>query len=331
MKRKDSVINYILGNQVLVALGVIGLLWLLFQIKDVLVLIFISYIIMASLMPLVNFLVSQRIPRIIAVMIVFFTTLAVVILSIVPLIPFFASQIQALIKNFPAYLTGSSKVLGIKLNPDQLNSTFSSQIGGFWQNAFAVTSVIFGGFFAFITIVVITFYLLLDHNNIKKNIAALFPHELQKKVENTIDQIEDRLGAWFRGQLVLSLSIGILAYISYLILGLDYALPLAFIAAIFEAIPTIGAFLGAIPAVIVALTISPEKTVLVILIYIVIQTAEANFLVPKVMERAVGLSPIIVIIGIMLGANLMGIIGALLSIPFISVLIIIFNSFRSEI
>ena len=330
MKKKNPILEYFLNNHVLVALAVVAAIWLLFQIRDVLVLIFISYIIMAALTPFVTFLVNRKVSKVLAVVVVFFITIVVVVLSIFPLIPFFASQIELLFKNFPQYLDQSSRILGLKVNTEQINSTFTSQIGNISENAFALTTFVFGGFFSLITVIVISFYLLLDHTSIRHGFINIFPKSSQNDVGNTLTQIEEKLGAWFRGQLVLSFSIGFLTYLAYAVLALDFALPLALFAGIMEAVPTIGPFLGAVPAIIVALTISSTKTFLVIVVYVIIQTVEANFLVPKIMQRAVGLSPIIVITGIMIGAKLMGLWGALLSIPFIAMLIIIFNSIRES-
>ncbi|MDO8515232.1 MAG: AI-2E family transporter, partial [bacterium] len=112
------------------------------------------------------------------------------------------------------------------------------------------------------------------------------------------------------------------------IIGVPQAFPLAIIAGALEIIPTLGPILSAIPALIVALTISPTLTIFVIIFYIVIQQLENQFVVPKVMQQAVGLNPIIIIIGVMIGGNLMGILGALLVIPFLLVVQEIVANYR---
>lgn len=121
-----------------------------------------------------------------------------------------------------------------------------------------------------------------------------------------------------------------MTFIALSILGLPFALPLAVLAGLLEAIPTLGPTLAAVPAVIVALTVSPSLAVLVIITYIVIQTLENNVLVPKIMQRAVGLNPVIVILGVMVGANLMGVVGALLSIPFLSFILVLYTSLEKK-
>ncbi len=127
----------------------------------------------------------------------------------------------------------------------------------------------------------------------------------------------------------MCLFIGTLTWIGLSILQLPYVLPLALLAGILEIIPTLGPILSAIPAAAVAFTISPTLGFAVIIFYILLQMLENQVLVPKIMEKAVGLNPVIVILGVMIGGNLMGISGALLAIPFMSFLIVLFNSLNS--
>ena len=133
-----------------------------------------------------------------------------------------------------------------------------------------------------------------------------------------------------RGQLLLMLAIGLATFLGLILLGIPYALPLAILAGLLEIIPTLGPILAAVPAVIIALTISPGMAIVVVGLYIVIQMLENNILVPKIMQRAVGLNPVIVIIGVVIGANLLGVAGALLSIPFIALLAVLYRGFSSS-
>ena len=129
-------------------------------------------------------------------------------------------------------------------------------------------------------------------------------------------------------QVVLSLTIGVITWLALTILGIPFALPLAILAGFLEIIPTLGPIIAAIPATIVALAISPVMALSVIAVYIVIQLTENNFLVPKIMQKAVGLNPVVIIIAILVGSNLFGVIGALLSIPFVSAAIIVFRALK---
>jgi len=130
--------------------------------------------------------------------------------------------------------------------------------------------------------------------------------------------------------MVLSLAIGICTWAGLTLLGLPFALPLALMAGLLEIIPTIGPIVSAIPAIIVALTISPGIAISVVVFYILLQMLENNILVPKVMEKAVGLNPIVIIIGVLIGAKSLGILGALLAVPFIATVIILSQSLKSS-
>lgn len=327
---KNSFIKYILQNHFLTAILFIMAGWFLLEIKDILAAIFISYIIMAALLPFVAFLRKRKIPHVLAVIIAYFTTLLFVVVLIFPLIPFFVAQIQALFEVFPRYLNQTANLLGININISQINTFISSEFASIGKSAIGVTSKVFSGVFSVLTILIVSFYLLLDHDNLVKGISNLFPVNLKEKVLLMFNKIEGKLGAWVRGQVMLSAFIGIVSYISLTLLGLDFALPLALLAGILEIVPIIGPILSSLPAIIVAFVVSPTLAITVAVFYIILQILENNILVPKIMQRAVGLNPVIIILGIMVGTRFMGIIGALLSIPFLSMLIIIFQSLKEE-
>ena len=277
-------------------------------------------------MPAVQYLKRRGLPNILAVLIPALGTLIILILIIFPLIPFFLGQINSLAADLPASLDEAATTFGIAIDAQAVQDVVSREINSISRNAVVVTTKVFGGVFSALTVVIVSFYLLLYYNNFKKAIAKLFHKDERAYVEEVVEKINDKLGAWLRGQMTLSFFIGLITYIALSIMGLPYALPLALIAGLLEVIPTLGPTLAAIPAVIVALTINPPTAIAVIVIYIIIQLLENNFLVPKIMQKAVGLNPVIVILGVMIGANLMGVAGALLSIPFISFIIVLFQS-----
>lgn len=317
-------------NQIIAALILVAVAWFIIQIKDILILFFISYILMAALKPYVVFLTEHKIHRAVSVAIVYIATLSIVILLIVPLIPFLSTQISSLIISFPSYLYGLLHALKINIPASQMQAVITSQLSTISSNAFAVTSAILSSIFSLFLVSVVSFYLMLDESRLKKELSVLFPKKDREKVLAVSQFVEEKLGAWFRGQLVLCASIGILTWIALSVIGFPFALPLALIAGLLEIVPTIGPILSALPAVIVALSVSPGLTLLIILIYIIIQTLENNILVPKVMQRAVGLNPIVIILAITVGAQLLGVLGALLSIPFVSMIVIIVKNLRQE-
>jgi predicted PurR-regulated permease PerM len=212
----------------------------------------------------------------------------------------------------------TAKLLNLKVSDNQFQTFLTSQLNSIGENIVAVTGQIFGAFFAILTLFVISFYMLIDHERIKRNITELFPRRYQSYIHTVIVEAEQKLGAWLRGQLVLSLVIGLCTWIALSLVGMKYALPLSLIAGVGEAVPTVGPIISAIPAIIIALNISPTMAGIVTLIYILIQFAENHLIVPKVMQRAIGLHPLFTILTILIGGQLMGVLGALLAIPLVA-------------
>jgi predicted PurR-regulated permease PerM len=149
----------------------------------------------------------------------------------------------------------------------------------------------------------------------KKLVWSVVPIRHQPYIMQLINRMQKKIGMWLRGQLILSLIIFALTYIGLLILGVKYALVLALIAGLTEFIPYLGPLLAAIPAVFLAFTQSPMLAVFVAVLYYVIQLTENNILVPKIMQKAVGLNPIVSIAVLLIGFQLAGVVGAILSIP----------------
>lgn len=328
---KNPVIRYVISNHFLTTLIILAIVWFIVQTRGILATVFAAYVLMAGLAPVVKFLRAHKIPKIAAIIVSYSLVIAVVLLLVIPIIPFFAAQIQSLYKNFPLYLNQAAQVFGYSISSTQINNVLQAEIGVIGENALTLTSWIFGGLFSLLTVLVISFYLMLDYNRIRRGFAVLFEEKHEKHVYETMDLLEERLGAWVRGQMLLCFSIAFCTWGALSIIGLEYALPLALLAGILELVPTIGPILSSVPAIIVALTISPATTIVVVIAYFVIQMAENNILVPKIMEKAVGLNPIVIILAVVLGGELMGIVGAFLAIPFILMLVIVVQSFKLEI
>ena len=322
------IFSYLSRNQVVAALFLIAFALILYHLREILIVVFVAYIIVAALNPVVDFLRRRRVPKTVAVLLTFFATLIFFILLIAPLVPFFVSQIQQLAKSFPAYLQQAAQAVGVQLDTGEIGRVITPQQLG--QNAFALAGGLFGGFFTIVSTVAISFYLLLSYDTAKNALANLFSKKYQEKAETIIEQVNDKLGAWLRGQFLLSLTIGFITWVSLTTIQMPFALPLAVLAGLFEIVPTVGPIIASVPAIIVALTISPNMALLIVVLYIAIQMIENHLLVPRIMQRAVGLNPVIVIIGVIVGDRLLGIPGALLSVPFISLIVLISKNIEQQ-
>jgi len=162
------------------------------------------------------------------------------------------------------------------------------------------------------------FFWLVEHAQLQRYTLSFLPATRRAGAREAWDDIEERLGQWVRGQLTLMTAMAVATGVIYTVLGLPSALLLALIAGIAEAIPIVGPLLGALPALAIAATISPELVVLVALAYLVIQFVESNVLVPIVMKHTVGLSAFLVIVSILVGAAIAGIPGAFLAVPLVA-------------
>jgi predicted PurR-regulated permease PerM len=195
----------------------------------------------------------------------------------------------------------------------------------------AVTAVIativgiFGGLFGLFTVLIVTFYLLIEAETLRETFISLFPRARRAQIAQASREVTVKVSAWLNGQLLLGATIGTTAAIGLWALGVPYFYVLALIAGIGELIPIVGPLLAAIPAVAVALSISPQKALLVAGFFILQQQFENHVLVPKVMERQVGVSAVTVIVALLLGAQLLGIVGAILAVPTAAILQVIYQ------
>lgn len=298
-------------------------LWIVFLIKDLLLLLFVAVILVSALSPLVDFFVGINIPKALGILLAYIIMIIIVSGILVGILPPLIEQSSKLISVFPSLISGQSNIANI----DQ--SLIQSEITNLSKNIFTFTLTVFDSIITAIFLLVLTFYMLLERDNLKKRIAMLFKGR-EDRIGALLVHIEEKLGAWLRGQLLLSIIIGILVYLGLFILNIPYALPLALLAAVMEVVPVIGPIISAIPAVVLAFLISPILGAGVAAMYFVIQQLENHLIVPQVMKRAVGLNPLAVILAIAVGGRLLGFAGALLAVPITVVIQIIVTDILKE-
>jgi len=312
-------------------------LGLLFVIRDIIFILFLSIVFAAGLSPWVDALENRQVPRVLAVVIIYILAIGLFAFATVILIPPMAEQIRDLTSSFPdlyekivvgfANLQKFSSDVGVV---DSVQRTLNAVNDGLRQltgGLYNTVSSIFGGFITFLGVMVITFYMLLERNGMKKFITSIAPTQYQPYLIQVLNRVQRKLGDWLRGQLLLSVIIFVVTLIGLLILGVKFALILALVAGLLEFIPFLGPIIAAIPAVFLALGQSSLKALLVLMLYVVIQQLENQIIVPKVMERSVGLNPVTVIISMLVGAKIAGLLGVLLAIPIATVISIFFRDF----
>lgn len=291
-------------------------LWLIYLIRGLILILFVAIILMSALSPLVKFITKFKIPRAISIAIAYVIIIAILAGVLFSVVPPLIEESNRMIVGVPSLIGQFFNITGFD------RSVFQSELTNISKNLFSVTLTVFDNFLTVIFLLVLTFYLLLERDNLENRIASFFIGK-EARIRKSIVEIEEKLGAWLRGQLFLSLIIGILSYIGLSILNIPYALPLALLAGIMEVVPVIGPIISAIPSTLLGLTISPLLGLGVAVMFFVIQQLENHLIVPQVMRKAVGLNPLVVILAIAVGGRLLGFAGALLAVPMAVVLQII--------
>ncbi len=309
-------------------------LWFLFVIKGILAILFIALILTALVAPFAGWLEKKKIPRGLAAIIVYlvlFGLLAGVAAVIIPPISEETKELgkdlpmqwEKLTAHFPWAANYSqsirSHLKSLETNiPQTLNSAFSK-----------ITGVV-GGIISFFVILVITYYMTVEEDALKRIFRAVAPSKYQPRALKVINKMQEKVSLWLRGQLILGLIVAVLTYVGLLILRVDYALVLALTAGILEVVPYLGPIIAAIPAIFLGFAQSPILALLVLILYFVIQQAENHILVPKIMQKAVGLNPVFCIIALLVGARVGGFVGVLLAIPVATAISVAIEEIYSE-
>lgn len=316
-KDKDQTEVVISPWSVVTTVLILAVFYFIYYLRDIILLFFVVIILAVAFRPIANRW-SRKIGRVTAVFLLLLIFIALLALLIYVIVPPLITEFTALIKALPDLIASMNKVPIINTYLPSLQENLkqiSFNPSRISQNFLSLTVNVFGALFAIVTILVLTVYMLLEKNGLSYIVMSLFPPDKYEAIISVTKKITDKVGNWFRGQLLLCLTIGVLDFIILIILGVPYALPLALIAGVLEIVPTIGPIISGIIAVLVALTVSPLVAIIAIILFILIQQLENSYLVPKIMQKAVGLSPVIIILAILIGAKIFGVIGALLAVP----------------
>lgn len=320
-------IDISLSSVAKVTLFILGL-WFLYAVRDIALLFFIVLIIVSALTPLVD-KASKYIPRFLAVIILAIIFVGIITAAGFLFLPPLISQISQLAVNLPIIVNKLGPLyhnLQTIVPSSQSNLLdFSSQLSGITSGIYTTTVGFFTGLIALLTVVVMSFYLLLEQDAIKNFVYEIVPQNNREVAVNLLHKIADKMGSWLRGHIVLMIVVGLLDFAALSIIGVPYALTLGLWGGLTETIPYIGPWLGIIPALIVAFTVSPFKVLIAVIAFLLIQQIESSFLSPKILGKAVGLSPVIIILSLLIGGKLMGILGVIIAVPVAAALSVIFQ------
>lgn len=329
------------GVRVLVALAIVALalrilqlLALPFRLEQVFIVLFTAVLIAAAVAPAASVLERRRVPRGVTVLLVYLAALLILGLVVALIVPLISNEVNLLRERFPEYNQRLKDIVA-RFAPDQANRLSqrnvveegANRIGGFLTRApgFALT---FSGMLVRIVIVLVMGYFMAVEEDFAERVMRRFtPPRHRARVSRILGTTGNQLGHWARAQILLALSFGAAFGVGLWLLRVPYAVTLGVIGGILEIIPYVGGFITVILAVLIASTKGVIAIGAVLVWYTIVVQAEAHILAPKLMERALGLHPLVVITALFIGAESLGIFGALLAVPIAVVLQVLLDEF----
>ncbi len=311
---------------------VVGLIALGIAASHVLILVLIAVILASGLQPFIAWIRGHlSIGRGPTILLVYLAFLTVVVGMAFVIVPAAISQLERTVASLPPFLDRAREWAGT-VRPTGLSRSLLALVdaaarvveppasatpapGQVVQVGLTVAETVT----SLLTLLTVVYFWLTEHARLQRYVLAFVPTDRRKRARDVWNAAETRLGMWVRGQLILMATIGIGAGAIYTVLGVPAALLLGLIAALAEAVPIVGPLLGAIPAVLVGATVSPQLGLEVAGAYLVLQLLEGNILVPLVMRNTIGISPFLVILSVLIGGSAGGFVGALLAVPIAAV------------
>jgi predicted PurR-regulated permease PerM len=307
-------------------LGIV-MLWVLFLLRNVLLLLYVSSLLAIGFSPAVRWIERQRLgigrrrfPRWAAILLLYvgFIGFVTIILSVV--LPPLVNQLTDLWQKLPGYVDQLQRAL-VRARLIEHRITWSELLQKIPTPGLAVTGILgavqgaLGLFAAIVTVLILPYYLLLEAGWIQQSFLHVVSPERRARMARITGDVTVKVGAWLNGQILLGVVIGVSSTIGLWILGVPYPYVLGLIAGLGEFIPIVGPIGAAVPAVLMGWTVSAKTAVFVAAYFAIQQFVENNLLVPRIMERQVGVSAVTILVALLIGGELLGVVGAVLAVP----------------
>ena len=334
MEDRPLHISITTGTVLKVILVLVGA-WLLFVLKDIALVVLTAIILASAIDPGVKALIRYKIPRVVAVILCYILIFSIFFLVFYLFLPLLLADLATFISAMPTYFDAISnsdafaqytQLLGFPAHTgfsanDIVGAVRDALNLGAFDNPFTAATKIFGGVFSFILIIVFSFYFAVVETGVDDFLRIVSPKKHQGYILGLWRRSQHKIGLWMQGQLILGFLMGVLIYLGLTIAQIPHALVLAVIVAIFEIIPVFGPVLAAIPAVMIAFGGGGvSKGVVTIIIYTLAQQFENHLIYPQVVTRVVGVPPLLVILAILIGGQLAGLLGIILSVPLAAII-----------
>ncbi|MDR6227345.1 AI-2E family transporter [Desmospora profundinema] len=295
--------------------------------------------------PVVNLLHRKKVPKVVSILVIYLVFIGLITLLVLLIGPPLQEQIDLLIDNLPNLaIKVTEKLVALEEHPwvqgyleqnsledlsNQAVQYLTDIITAIVTNVAGFVGVIASIVIAFITVPFILFYMLKEGEKAPKQLLRFFPASQRTEGRKILSAMDTALSSYIQGQIIVSICVGVLIYIGYLIIGLEYALLLAFIALFTNFIPFLGPIIGTIPAIIVAFIESPIMALWAILVTLIAQQIESNLISPQVMGRRLSIHPLTIISLLLVAGSLVGFLGLLLAVPTYAVLkVVVSHTYR---
>ncbi|WP_436958342.1 AI-2E family transporter [Staphylococcus succinus] len=300
--------------------------------------VIVSIILYYLFNPLVNLMERYNISRIWGVIILFLLIIAVIALAVNLLIPVISTQIKSFGNNFPHYVDKVNQFIDsitkyslisnyygqvqdqLDALANKLPSMISDYFNGFGSKVKNVAEALVNVGVVIATTPFVLFFMLKDGHRFKEFSTKIMPPRFRKDFHDLLDKMSEQVGSYIQGQIIVSFCIGILLFIGYSIIGLDYSLILASIAAVTSVVPYIGPTIAISPAIIIALITSPIMLLKLVIVWTAVQFIEGHFISPNIMGKTLKIHPLTIIFILLSAGNLLGVVGVILGIPAYAIL-----------
>ena len=326
--KEGVTISITTGTIVKTALIGIGL-FLLYYLRELVLVVLTAVVISSACEPAVRFFMRARIPRLVAVILLYLIIFIFLFGMFYFFLPTVLNDLRGFVGALPEYLNAASSVVAVEdfaflfgLAPDvapadiftHINQNLS--LANVFGSSFSAAATVLGSIFSLILIIVFSFYFTVAETGVDDFLRVIAPQKYQPYLLNLWFRARHKIGLWMQGQVLLGVIVGVLVYLSLTIIGVKHALLLAVLAAVLELIPVFGPTISAVPAVLIAFADGGLALGLVVIaLYVIIQQFENHLIYPLVVTKVVGVPPLLVILGLIIGWNVAGFLGILLSVP----------------
>lgn len=350
-EKKDILISITAGTIVKSALVLLGM-WALWTLRDLALVVITSVILASSIEPGIKLLARYRIHRILAVLMIYLSGVGIFVGLVYGFVPPIVNEAADISQKLPSIVHSIDRSLfGINgllvpiltQNGQEGTATavspyfeqFINKVSGMGavasRGALDSATAVFSGLFSFILIVILSFYFAMQERGIQNFLKIVIPFGKEAYAIDLWERSKEKIGKWMQGQFLLGVLMFVLVYLGLMIFGVPYALSLALLAGALELIPVFGPILSAIPAVILGFTTGGASLAMIIAgFYLLVQQFESHLIYPLVVRKIVGVPPILVILALIIGWELAGFIGVLISVPIAAVLMEVIDDIEKK-